>query len=216
MAVVAEPLRTDSALRRFADIAIACVLLIVLMPLLVSVALAIRLTSRGPAVYRQCRIGLAGRPFDIWKFRTMVDGADRIGPAVGGSGDPRITAVGRWLRRMRLDELPQLVNLLTGEMTLIGPRPEVERFIHYYTPAELVLLSVRPGVLGPGALLFAAEQCHELDTAADPEAVYVARHLHPKLALDLAYLRRRGFATDLRLLARTIELMCRPARSEQR
>nr|WP_167108373.1 sugar transferase [Amycolatopsis granulosa] len=194
-------------MRRAADLAVAATALVVLLPLLVVIALAIRLTSRGPAVYRQRRVGRNGRPFLIWKFRTMVANAERIGPAVSGSADPRITRVGRWLRATRLDELPQLVNLLRGDMTLIGPRPEVERFILYYTPAERRLLTVRPGILGPGALLFAAAQSQELTHAADPEAHYVAHHLHPKLELDLAYLARRGLRADLALLARTVRIV---------
>ncbi|NIH80864.1 sugar transferase [Amycolatopsis viridis] len=197
----------DTRLRRAADLAVAVTALVVLLPLLVVIALAIKLTSRGPAVYRQRRVGRDGRPFLIWKFRTMVANAERIGPAVSGSADPRITRVGRWLRATRLDELPQLVNLLRGDMTLIGPRPEVERFLRYYTPAERRLLTVRPGIIGPGALLFAAAQSQELTHAADPEAHYVAHHLHPKLALDLAYLARRGPRADLALLARTVRIV---------
>lgn len=197
----------DSRLRRGADVAVAVTALIVLLPLLAGIAVAIRLTSAGPAVYRQLRVGRDGRRFAIWKFRTMVADADRIGPAVSGSEDPRVTRVGHWLRATRFDELPQLVNLLRGDMTLIGPRPEVERFIGYYSPAERRLLTVRPGVLGPGALLFAAAQSQELTVAADPEAHYVAYHLHPKLALDLAYLDRRGLRADLALLRRTARVV---------
>jgi lipopolysaccharide/colanic/teichoic acid biosynthesis glycosyltransferase len=200
----------DTRLRRGADLAVAVTALVVLLPLLAAIAVAIRLTSRGPAVYRQRRVGRGERPFVIWKFRTMVANADRIGPAVSGSEDPRITLVGRWLRATRLDELPQLVNLLRGDMTLIGPRPEVERFIAYYSPAERELLTVRPGILGPGALLFAAAQSQELTEAADPEAHYVRYHLHPKLALDLAYLGRRGVRADLALLARTARVVFAP------
>ncbi|MTD55127.1 sugar transferase [Amycolatopsis pithecellobii] len=197
----------DTRLRRGADLIVAVTALIALLPLFAGIALAIRLTSRGPVVYRQCRVGRDERPFVIWKFRTMVANAEDIGPVVSGSEDPRITRVGRWLRATRLDELPQLVNLLRGDMTLIGPRPEVERFICYYSPAERELLTVRPGVLGPGALLFAAAQSQELTVAADPEAHYVAYHLHPKLALDLAYLARRGIRADLALLTRTARVV---------
>ena len=199
----------DTRLRRVADIAVAVTALVVLLPLLVGIAMAIRLTSPGPAVYRQRRVGRDEHPFAIWKFRTMVANAERIGPAVSGSGDPRITRVGRWLRATRLDELPQLVNLLRGDMTLIGPRPEVERFIGCYTSDERRLLTVRPGILGPGALLFAAEQSQELMAATDPEAHYIEHHLHPKLALDLAYLARRGLRADLALLARTVRVVLR-------
>jgi lipopolysaccharide/colanic/teichoic acid biosynthesis glycosyltransferase len=170
------------------------------------IAIAIRLTSPGPAIYRQRRVGRARTVFTIWKFRTMVVGADHNGPSVSGKADPRITAIGKLLRGSRMDELPQLVNLLRGDLTLIGPRPEVESFVPYYTVAEQRLLSVRPGVLGPGALLFAHEQCDELDTTSDPDAYYVAHHLHPKLALDLGYLCDRRLASDLRLVGSALRV----------
>lgn len=198
------PVILDSWLRRCVDVFVAAIALILLSPILLFIGIAIRLTSPGPAIYRQRRVGRARTVFTIWKFRTMVAGADRSGPSVSGKADPRITAVGRLLRGSRLDELPQLVNLLRGDLTLIGPRPEVETFVPYYTRAEQRLLSVRPGVLGPGALLFAHEQSDELDTAADPDAFYVANHLHPKLALDLGYLCDRRLASDLRLVGSAV------------
>ncbi len=208
------PVISDSRLRRCVDVVSAISLLVALSPLLVLIGAAIRLTTPGPAIYRQRRVGRERRVFTIWKFRTMVVDADRGGPSVGGKGDPRITAVGKLLRGTRLDELPQLVNLLRGEVTLIGPRPEVESFVSYYTPAEQGLLSVRPGLLGPGALLFAARQSDELDTALDPDAFYVAHHLHPKLALDLSYVRDRRLASDLRLMVDALRVAA-GARSEK-
>lgn len=195
------PVVPDSSLRRCVDVVVAVTLLIGLSPLLLLIGLAIRLTSRGPAVYRQRRVGRAGTVFIMWKFRTMVANADRAGPSVSGRADPRITTIGNLLRGTRLDELPQLVNLLRGDLTLIGPRPEVESFVRYYTAKEQRLLSVRPGILGPGALLFAQQQCDDLDTVGDPDAYYVAHHLHPKLALDLRYLGDRRLVSDLRLVA---------------
>jgi len=192
---------TDSALRRLVDLILGATGLLLALPLLAVLAVAIRATSPGPAIFRQERVGRGGHRFAIWKFRTMVADAAERGAAVSGRADPRVTCVGRWLRAARLDELPQLVNLVRGEMTLIGPRPEVPRFVAYYTPAERGLLDVRPGIIGPGAVLFAAEQSGELDEAADPDEFYVRHHLHPKLALDLDYLRTRGVARDLRMIA---------------
>jgi lipopolysaccharide/colanic/teichoic acid biosynthesis glycosyltransferase len=211
------PVISDSRLRRCVDVVSAITLLIVLSPLMVLIGAAIRLTTPGPAIYRQRRVGRGRRVFTIWKFRTMVVNADRGGPSVGGKDDPRITGVGKLLRGTRLDELPQLVNLLRGDVTLIGPRPEVESFVSYYTPAEQGLLSVRPGLLGPGALLFAAKQSDELDTARDPDAYYVAHHLHPKLALDLNYVRDRRLVSDLRLMADAVRVAAgaRPKKSLQ-
>lgn len=201
---VAE-MRADTRTRRAVDVGVALVLLPVLLVPMALVAVLVRCTSRGPAVYRQWRAGRGLRPFTILKFRSMAVGADRAGPAVSGAADPRVTRVGRWLRRTRLDELPQLVNLLRGDMTLIGPRPEVERFLPYYTPQELRLLDVRPGIIGPGAL-YAAERAAELNDTACAEERYVAVQLHAKLALDLGYLSDRRPATDLRLVARALRI----------
>jgi len=198
------PVIADSPLRRCVDVVLATAMLILFSPFLLLIGLAVRLSSRGPAIYRQRRVGRMGTVFLIWKFRTMVADADRAGPSVSGKADPRITPVGRLLRGTRLDELPQLVNLLRGDITLIGPRPEVERFMPYYTVAEQRLLSVRPGLLGPGALLFAQRQCAELDTVSDPDAYYVTNQLHPKLALDLGYLIDRRLVSDLRLVLRAV------------
>ena len=194
-------LGADTAARRAADVLVAGGALLLLWPLLVLIGLLIRTTSPGSAIYRQRRVGRAGTTFMIWKFRTMTVDAAARGPAVSGRADPRITGVGRLLRNARLDELPQLVNVLRGEMTLIGPRPEVPRFVAHYTPAERQqLLAVRPGVIGPGALLCATEQSGELDSAADADDFYIRHHLHPKLTLDAAYLADRRIARDLRLI----------------
>ncbi|HJP79273.1 MAG TPA: sugar transferase [Pseudonocardiaceae bacterium] len=200
------PVILDSRLRRCVDVLVAAVSLILLSPVLMLIGIAIRLTSPGPAIYRQRRVGRARTVFTIWKFRTMAVDADRNGPSVSGKADPRITAIGKLLRGTRLDELPQLVNLLRGDLTLIGPRPEVEYFVPYYTMAEQRLLSVRPGVLGPGALLFAHEQSDELDTAPDPDEYYIEHHLHPKLALDLGYLGDRRLTSDLRLVGSALRV----------
>ncbi|NMI02275.1 sugar transferase [Pseudonocardia acidicola] len=194
------PIGMDSRARRLADLLVAGPAALLLAPVLLAIALVVRASSAGPALFRQVRVGRGGRHFAIWKFRTMVVDAARQGPAVSGRADPRVTRVGRWLRATRLDELPQLMNLIRGDMTLIGPRPEVPRFLPYYTAAERALLDVRPGVIGPGAVLFAGEQSGELDGVEDADAFYVHHHLHPKLALDRAYLRDRRFGQDLRLI----------------
>ncbi|MDP9219606.1 MAG: sugar transferase [Actinomycetota bacterium] len=196
----------DSRLRRSVDIVVATTGLALSWPMLVVLVAAVRLSSRGPAIYRQTRVGRDEQPFKIWKFRTMIAEADRDGPMVSGRADPRVTPLGRRLRSSRLDELPQLVNLLRGDVTLIGPRPEVLRFLDFYTGDERQLLRVRPGVIGPGALLFATAQADELDDFGDPDGYYTAHHLHPKLALDLDYLRDRTLRRDLELIARAVGL----------
>jgi lipopolysaccharide/colanic/teichoic acid biosynthesis glycosyltransferase len=137
----------------------------------------------------------------------MVKNAAAIGPLVSGAHDPRVTRVGAFLRRTKLDELPQLLNVLVGEMTLIGPRAEVPRYVVHYTPRERTILSVRPGVTGPGAVYFSEHQADALDDAEDPERWYVEHQLHPKLAIDLEYLQKRGVRTDLRVVLSTVAVL---------
>ena len=203
----------DTAARRTVDLVVAGSALVVLGPLLIAIAALIRLGDSGPALFRQPRMGRDGAVFSIWKYRTMrVRQADG-GRLVSGRRDPRITKVGRVLRVTRLDELPQLVNVVRGEMSLFGPRPEVEHFRAHYNECELRVFDARPGIIGPGALFFAESQAGELDDSADPDAFYAAHHLHPKLALDLGYLAHRGPRADLGLLRRAITLSLRPTRT---
>jgi lipopolysaccharide/colanic/teichoic acid biosynthesis glycosyltransferase len=137
----------------------------------------------------------------------MVVDADRAGPKVSGRRDPRITRVGAFLRATKLDEFPQIVNVLRGEMTLIGPRAEVPEMIRHYTPEELHILEFRPGLTAPGQIYFTTDQAAQLDGADDAEAYYVEHHLHPKLQMDLDYLRDRSVLLDLRIVAWTVKLL---------
>jgi lipopolysaccharide/colanic/teichoic acid biosynthesis glycosyltransferase len=202
-------IRPDGVLRRVTDVIVAVLVLLTLAPVLIAIALAIRLTSPGPALYIQERIGRGGRPFRMLKFRSMVIGADRGRALVTGKSDPRITRVGAVLRATSADELPQLLNVLRGHMTLIGPRPEVARFVARYSPAERALLQVRPGLTGPGQLYFTAKQAGDLDGVADPDEHYVRHQLHPKLALDLDYLVHRSVREDLAVVLRTLAALLR-------
>lgn len=195
-----DALRLDTGRRRLVDVVVAGAGLVLGTPLIAVMGVLVRLTSAGPVLFRQERVGRDGRLFRIWKFRTMTADAATHGAAVSGRVDSRVTAVGRYLRPTRLDELPQLVNILRGDMTLIGPRPEVPGFVAHYTEDERLTLLVRPGLIGPGGLLFAAEQSRELDDAEDPDLFYIHHHLHPKLAADLAYLRDRRLLRDLQVV----------------
>ena len=201
------PAGDDSRLRRAVDIGVAMAAAVLLSLLLALIALLIKLDSPGPVLYRQQRVGKNGLPFRILKFRSMVANAERLGAAVAGRHDPRITRVGRFLRAAKLDELPQLANVVAGHMTLIGPRAEVPRYVRHYTEKERRVLTVRPGLTGPGQLLFSQEQAAELDGAADPEREYVEHQLHVKLALDLDYLHRRALRRDLAILCQTVAVM---------
>lgn len=190
--------------KRALDLTLASLGLLVLAPLLVLVALAIRLDSPGPALFRQERVGRHGRPFRIHKFRTMVADAPSQGPPITVGEDARITRVGRWLRARRLDELPQLIDVLVGSMSLVGPRPEVPRYVALY-PAALreAVLSVRPGLTDPASLA-RLDEAEQLARAADPEREYVEVLLPAKLEHAIAYARRATLASDLRVIGRTL------------
>jgi lipopolysaccharide/colanic/teichoic acid biosynthesis glycosyltransferase len=189
------------------DVAASAIALAGLSPVYAAIALAIVLESGRPVFFSQERVGKGRRPFRILKFRTMVVDADRAGPKVSGRRDPRITRVGALLRATKLDEFPQIVNVLRGEMTLIGPRAEVPEMIRHYTPEELRILEFRPGLTAPGQIYFTTDQAAQLDGVDDAEAYYVQHHLHPKLRMDLDYLRDRSVLLDLRIVARTVKLL---------
>jgi lipopolysaccharide/colanic/teichoic acid biosynthesis glycosyltransferase len=179
--------------------------LLVSLPIQAGIALAVRLDSPGPVLHRALRAGRYGRPFTLYKFRTMVVNAAAYGPGIPARDDPRITRVGRILRRSRLDELPQLWNVLRGDMSLVGPRPEAPKFVALYSPEQRQVLSVRPGITGAAQLVFRNEAT--LLPPGDPEAAYVREILPRKLAIDLDYVRHRSPGGDLRILARTVQLI---------
>ncbi|MFK3741319.1 sugar transferase [Massilia sp. TN1-12] len=194
--------------KRLFDIAAAGTGLLLLAPLLLALALWIRLDSPGPALFRQVRVGRHGVPFEILKFRTMVTGAE-LGPQLTTGGDSRITRAGRFLRRCKLDELPQLVNVLLGSMSLVGPRPEVPRYVACYPPdVRRTVLSVAPGITDWAAILYKDEN-DILARAADPERAYLDTILPAKLCWYERYVRERSFWVDLRILARTLAAIVR-------
>lgn len=195
--------------RRLIDIAAAVAGLVLLSPLLLAVALAIRLDSPGNALYGGRRVGRDGLPFRMWKFRTMVTNADRIGGGITAKGDARITRIGAFLRRTKIDELPQLINLLTGDLTLVGPRAEVPHIVERYTPEQRETLRVKPGITGPGQIYYTTDQADAIPEGVSADDYYVEHLLGPKLQLDLDYLRRRTFATDLKTVGTTAGLVLR-------
>lgn len=190
--------------KRLFDLVVAAAGVIVLLPVFVLIALAIKLDSPGPVFFRQQRVGRAGVPFRIHKFRTMVHDPLGRGPQVTAGADPRITRVGRFLRRTKLDELAQLVDVLQGTMSLVGPRPEVPRYVALY-PEHLreKVLSVRPGITDLASIEFRDEN-ELLGRCADPEHEYVHVVMPRKLALAARYVDEASFATDLRLIVRTL------------
>jgi FlaA1/EpsC-like NDP-sugar epimerase/lipopolysaccharide/colanic/teichoic acid biosynthesis glycosyltransferase len=187
-------------LKRALDIAVSLPVIALCLPFWLVVAIVIRLDSPGPILYRAQRAGKAGRPFAMFKFRTMVQGAAGCGPGVTRGGDRRITRVGRILRDLKIDETPQFLNVLRGEMSLIGPRPEDPRYVAHYTAEQRRVLSVRPGIAGPAAIQYRHEEKILAAAGADPEAAYLAIVMPEKLRLDLDYVDRQSLAYDLRLL----------------
>jgi lipopolysaccharide/colanic/teichoic acid biosynthesis glycosyltransferase len=190
--------------KRLFDLVAAALALVLLSPLLAVVALLVRLDSPGPVFFRQQRVGRFGALYRIHKFRTMVAGAAERGGALTVGDDPRITRAGRWLRRSRIDELPQLIDVLEGNMSLVGPRPEVPRYVAMYPPAlRERVLSVRPGITDPASLEF-IDEAERLARAADPEREYVEVILPRKLAIAAAYAERATLASDTVIIGRTL------------
>lgn len=190
-------------LKRLLDISLAVPALILLSPFLLLIAAAIKLTTPGPILFRQIRTGKRNTPFQILKFRTMKIGGESRGPRITANNDPRITALGRFLRRNKLDELPQLWNVLTGDMSLVGPRPELPYYVARYTPAEREILSIRPGLTGPDSLAYRNEEIL-LAESNDPARTYEQEILPEKLTLSLEYLNRITISNDLRILFATL------------
>ncbi|MFZ4652351.1 MAG: sugar transferase [Rubrivivax sp.] len=190
-------------MKRLFDITLSLAALYVLTLPMLAIALWIKLDSPGPVLFRQVRVGRWGNLFHIWKFRTMVADAPARGLAITAADDPRITRAGRILRRTKLDELPQLANVLVGQMSLVGPRPEVPQYVALYPPAlREEVLAVRPGITDPVSLKF-ADEASRLAAAADPEREYREVILPAKLSEAAAYAARASLWTDLGVLART-------------
>jgi lipopolysaccharide/colanic/teichoic acid biosynthesis glycosyltransferase len=187
--------------KRALDLLVSSLALLLLSPLLLLLALWVKLDSPGPVLYRGKRVGKDGQPFLMNKFRTMVEGAERRGPAVTYRDDPRVTRAGRFLRQTKLDELPQLLNVVNGEMSLVGPRPEDPSYVALYTQEQRQVLSVKPGITGPTQLEYRDEASMLQGESVDEE--YVTRLMPEKLKLDLEYVRTRSLMLDLKILWRT-------------
>jgi lipopolysaccharide/colanic/teichoic acid biosynthesis glycosyltransferase len=189
-------------LKRAIDVGLGGAAGIVALPVIAAGALLVRLESPGPIFYQGVRVGRDGALFRMYKLRTMVDGADQAGPAVTGAEDARITRVGRFLRRTKIDELPQLLNVVAGNMSLVGPRPEHPDFVRLYDERQRRVLSVRPGMTSAASVRFHDEE-RQLG-GSDVEADYRDRILPAKLELDLGYVERPSLAEDFRILGRTV------------
>lgn len=195
--------------KRIFDLSLVIPGLLILFPFLILIAVLIKLDSSGPVFFRQIRVGRGGKLFSIYKFRTMVVDADRLGTSITVGQDKRITRIGRFLRDYKIDELPQLLNVLAGEMSLVGPRPEVPEYVeHYPDEVRKLVLSVRPGITDSASIEFRREN-EILGKAEDPVSAYIHEILPIKLQYYQEYVNNRSLILDLRLILKTIIMIIR-------
>lgn len=195
-----------STMKRLFDFTISAIALVVLSPMILLIAIAVKITSPGPIIYFGKRVGVNGRIFYMRKFRTMVVNADKLGGPCTYEGDHRVTRTGYWLRKFKLDELPQLFNVLLGDMSLVGPRPEVQEYVQLFTNEQRAILSVRPGITD-WASIWNRDEAQALAGSPDPERTYREVIRPEKIRLQLEYVRRRSFVTDLAILFETLRVL---------
>ncbi len=197
--------------KRILDVALSLLALPVVLPVAAIAAVLVRMTMGQPTLFVQDRIGQDGRPFRLMKFRTMTSGS--TGPEVTGAGDPRVTGVGRWLRRTKIDEFPQMINVIRGEMAIVGPRPEVPRYVEMYGEDQRRVLGARPGLTDPATLEFREEETLLGSVPlTERDAFYVREVMPRKLQLNLDYLRRATAWSDIVLIVKTVVAVLRGAR----
>ena len=189
-------------MKRLFDILASGLGLIVLSPVFLILAIWIKCDSEGPVFYRQVRVGRWNKDFRIFKFRSMRVGADKGSLVTIGGRDPRITRSGYFIRKFKFDELPQLINVLVGDMSLVGPRPEVRHYVDYYTPEQMHVLDVRPGITDPASIKFRNEN-ELMEKADDPEKYYIEVIMQEKIKLYLEYVEKHNFFYDLGLIFKT-------------
>ncbi len=193
-------------MKRFFDIIASGCGLLVLSPVFLVMAIWIKLDSKGPVFYRQVRVGRNNRDFYIFKFRSMRVGADKGSLVTIGGRDPRITRSGYFIRKYKLDEFPQLINVFLGQMSLVGPRPEVRHYVNYWTPEQMHVLDVRPGITDPASIKFRNEN-ELMEKADDPEEYYINVIMQEKIRLYLEYVRNASFLYDIKLIFQTIKVI---------
>jgi lipopolysaccharide/colanic/teichoic acid biosynthesis glycosyltransferase len=194
-------LSEDRAKRCF-DVIVAAIALVFLAPVFLLIALVIKLCSPGPVLYRGVRVGLDGTLFSMLKFRTMVVNADSLGGSATAADDQRLTKIGKLLRQYKLDELPQLLNVLSGDMSLVGPRPEVQKYVNLFSPEEKAILGVRPGITD-WASIWNSNEAAVLEGSRDPEKAYEELIRPTKVTLQLVYVRNHSFMKDLKIIFHT-------------
>lgn len=191
-------------MKRLFDIFFSFIGLIILSPFFLLISLLIILDSKGGVFYRQIRVGKNGKDFYLFKFRSMRTDSDKKGLLTVGGRDPRITRTGYFIRKYKIDELPQLLNVLTGDMSLVGPRPEVRRYVDLYNEEQKKVLSVKPGVTDYASIEYSDEN-ELLGKANDPEKVYIEEIMPAKLRLNQQYIKEKGMVTDIKIIFRTLK-----------
>lgn len=191
-------------LKRFFDLIFSVIGLLILSPLFLFIAIWIKLDSSGPVFYRQERVGKKNKDFKLYKFRSMKTGSDKKGLLTIGGKDPRVTKSGYYIRKYKLDEFPQLINVLLGDMSLVGPRPEVRKYVNLYTPQQLHVLDVKPGITDLASIRYRNEN-ELLEQSEDPEKFYREVVMQDKLKLNLEYIENHSFLCDITLIFKTLE-----------
>ncbi|TYB76229.1 sugar transferase [Bizionia myxarmorum] len=190
-------------LKRLFDIVFSLIGIILLLPLLLLIAVILKLESKGSVFYKQVRVGKGNSDFKIFKFRTMFVGSDKKGLLTVGDHDPRVTKTGFFLRKYKLDELPQLINVFIGNMSIVGPRPEVRHYVNYYSADDMQILSVKPGITDYASIVFRNE-AELLKEAENPEDLYINTILPQKIALNKKYINSASLLVDLKIITKTI------------
>ena len=189
--------------KRVFDVVVSFIILLLLSPFFLILAAAIKIDSKGPVFYRQIRVGRYNKDFKIFKFRTMVQDADKIGLPLTVGDDPRVTRVGHLIRKLRLDEFSQLLNVLNGTMSLVGPRPEVRKYVDAYTDEYMATLLIRPGITATSSIAFKDED-KILNSADNAEEVYVEKILPPKMKYNLEYMKNITLLNDIKIMFQTV------------
>ena len=191
-------------MKRLFDIVASALGLVVLSPVFAVLAVWIKADSKGPVFYRQTRVGRDNKDFRLFKFRSMRPDSDKLGLITVGGRDPRVTRSGYYIRKYKLDEFPQLINVFKGDMSLVGPRPEVRKYVDMYTPEQMCVLSVRPGITSLASIRYRNEN-DILAAAEDPDQCYIDKVMPDKLAIDLEYVERATLWNDIKLIFSTFK-----------
>jgi lipopolysaccharide/colanic/teichoic acid biosynthesis glycosyltransferase len=195
-------------IKRLFDLSVSVISLILLSPVFLVISIIIKLSDGGPVLYKAPRVGRKGKIFRMYKFRTMVVNADKIGGSSTSNDDPRITGIGKRLRKYKLDEIPQLINVLTGEMSIVGPRPEVKYYTDMFTEGEKIILNVKPGITDY-ASVWNPDEGKILEGSTDPEKTYFEEIRPEKIRLQLKYVNEQSFWVDLKIILLTIKALFR-------